>query len=105
MMEKLRQFQQNLDEIWRVHVEHPKNWDVGSDFDTLILATGLGGECGELLNLIKKRVRGEDIREDRLREELGDCLAYLYMLSKVLNIDFKQSVEYILPKVHEKFPT
>lgn len=49
----------------------------GSLRDLYIMSTGLGGETGEILELLKKHVRNNrDIKADLLLE-LGDALHYL----------------------------
>lgn len=45
--------------------------------DLYIMATGLAGETGEVLELLKKHVRDGEIDRDALLLELGDVLHYL----------------------------
>lgn len=53
------------------------NWqDIPSK---LFLAVSYGGECGELLNEIKKEHRGK-YRQPQIMDELGDNLYYLVKL-------------------------
>jgi NTP pyrophosphatase (non-canonical NTP hydrolase) len=56
--------------VWPCHDNNPL-------CDLLVMGLGIGGEAGEVQELIKKKVRdGRDIRDD-LRLELGDVLHYL----------------------------
>ncbi len=59
-------------------------------------ALGLGGEAGEVLDKVKKWVRGDDgegpIHKERLlllRDELGDVLWYIAVLSHDLGFDLE----------------
>lgn len=45
--------------------------------DLYIMSTGLGGETGEVLELLKKHVRDGVLDTDDLALELGDVLHYL----------------------------
>ncbi len=49
-------------------------------------ALGLGGEAGEVLEIIKKMIRDDDLkltseRKDKLEKEMGDVLWYLAALA------------------------
>ncbi len=46
-------------------------------------AIGLGGEAGEVLNEIKKEMRDGSVRQELIRDELGDTLHYLTHLSRL----------------------
>lgn len=48
--------------------------------DDYIMAAGLGGETGEVLEILKKHVRDEKLDLKHLEEELGDVLFYLTMI-------------------------
>ena len=50
------------------------------------------GELGELCNLLKKRLRGEDIPQQDIAFELADTLIYLDLLAAVLDIDLAAAV-------------
>ena len=63
-------------------------------YKVIYAAMGLGNESGEVLGKIKKWLRGDDgdgaMSEERrqaLKEELGDVLWYLAVLSRDLNLE------------------
>jgi NTP pyrophosphatase (non-canonical NTP hydrolase) len=70
-----------------------REWDPESRLTPAYHALELGGEIGELLNVIKKQERarlelsGSTASEEQLREELGDVLTCVYLLANALGID------------------
>lgn len=77
----------NYDRLRLADVERQAEWPGGERADLAFRGLELGGEVGELLNLVKKRVRLErDIAgttetraklQDELRDELGDVIICL----------------------------
>ncbi len=67
----------------------------GSDGNTVFLAFALVGEVGELINVIKKHVRGDDIPnwKELCAEELVDVVIYVAELISSLGIDFPVAFE------------
>lgn len=62
-----------------------KGWKPGCDLR--VFALGLGGESGEVLDIIKKKYRDEQPIEnykEHLKEEIGDVLWYIANLCTVL---------------------
>lgn len=57
--------------------------------DITIMSLGLPGEVGEVVELLKKRVRDEVLDVENLKKELGDVLYYWSMLC--LAFDLKPS--------------
>lgn len=55
-------------------------------------ATAMGGECGEALNLIKKRRRGEEIALEEVAKELADLVIYADLLAARMGIDLGEAV-------------
>lgn len=78
---------------WREKVRRHKEWPELETYDdkTDFLIVGLGGEAGELLNLLKKDWRDNGERDDswysKVYEELTDVIGYAFMLAEHLNID------------------
>ena len=67
-----------------------KDWQPGCDLK--VFALGLGGESGEVLDIIKKVFRDQKPIEevkDHLKEELGDVLWYIANLCNVLGFDLE----------------
>lgn len=67
-------FERYVVDNWGGNDDTPRD---GGLRDLYIMSTGLGGENGEILELLKKHIRdGRDIRADLLLEA-GDLLHYL----------------------------
>jgi len=69
------------------------------DYDIEYRAMEFGGECGELLNEIKKLVRDTDykkngyipnIYKEKIKNEIGDCIFGIQSICNKLNFDFKE---------------
>jgi NTP pyrophosphatase (non-canonical NTP hydrolase) len=73
--------------------------------DQRFLALALGGEVGELQNMIKKEWRGDGDFRAGIKKELADIRVYLHLLATSLTIDLDEAVEEKLPEIRAKFPT
>jgi NTP pyrophosphatase (non-canonical NTP hydrolase) len=78
---------------WREKVREHAEWpELPYDDKTRFLVVGLGGEVGEMLNLIKKSWRGDYAERQyeyqrELEQELVDVIGYAFMLAEHLGID------------------
>jgi len=96
-----REYTQNAVSTWEPPAHKPKHL---IDEPILNAALGIGGEAGEVLDLIKhmffpSRERDLEIDyEKRICEELGDVLYYITILGKLLDIP----LETIARKNNEK---
>lgn len=71
---------------------------IKKDFSLLYFAVGLGGECGEVLNDVKKIYRDKDEKmsdedKNKIASELGDVIWYVTAISKKLNIPLEKVLE------------
>jgi NTP pyrophosphatase (non-canonical NTP hydrolase) len=69
--------------------------EYGSDFiprvmftekDMYIMSTGMPGEVGEVLELLKKRVRDNHFDIDQFKKEMGDVIHYWTMLCNFFGV-------------------
>lgn len=85
-----------------------KNWsnkptNDGSLRDLIIMTAGLGGESGEVLELIKKHVRDDRVIDAQLILELGDLLHYLTRIGKRWGWTLEQIMEANMMKLDARF--
>ena len=76
--------------------------------DELLLcgALGLGGESGEVIELVKKhRFQGKPIDLDKLKDEIGDVLWYLACLAEACDTDLGGCAERNRVKLLKRYPT
>lgn len=75
---------------------------------TLFRATELGGEVGELLNIVKKLERerlgwsGKRDTLEHLREEIGDVMICLDLLAMQYEIDIEEAAREAFNKVSDR---
>lgn len=57
-------------------------------------ALGLAGEVGEVANLVKKVMRGDDVSTlEGIGAELADCFTYLLLLADEMGVDIEAEYE------------
>lgn len=80
------------------NVARDKEWDPDGKIDIAFRATELGGECGELLNVIKKMLRekiglrGSRATQEDLANECADVLICLDLLCMTAGIDLEHAL-------------
>lgn len=66
-------------------------------------AIGMGGECGEVLNEIKKEMRDlKHDRRDRVIDEIGDTLYYLTRLAHLYHYRLPDIMEHNMKKLRAR---
>lgn len=63
-----------------------KEWDIGR------WALAIAGETGELCNLVKKRIRGDDISDAEIADEVADIFIYLDLFAARMDLDLSSAV-------------
>lgn len=75
------------------------------DYSVLWNAVGLGGEIGEVIELVKKGIfHQQGLNTDKLKAELGDCLWYLTALCSTLGLTLSEVMEYNVEKLRARHP-
>lgn len=82
-----------FDELRSANIERNKQWDPNGKLTTEFRAMELGGEIGELLNVVKKLVRerlgisGSRTTREAFEEEAADAMITLDLLCMAEGID------------------
>lgn len=73
----------------------------GDEAKILHAALGLGGEAGEVQNLVKKQLFGKVVEnpEMKLADEMADILFYWIMMADTLGIDFDWAMAHLREKL------
>jgi NTP pyrophosphatase (non-canonical NTP hydrolase) len=72
--------------------------------DLYIMSTGLGGEAGEVLEILKKSERAQKKPDlQHLTEELGDVLYYVTMLCNCYDIDLADVMQANVDKINVRY--
>lgn len=74
--------------LWDLHKRFvaKAGFEPGSEEDLRFLALAMGGEVGEVLNLVKKNWRGDPVDSGKLIGEMGDVLSYWLLLISCLGL-------------------
>jgi NTP pyrophosphatase (non-canonical NTP hydrolase) len=90
-------------EGYRNHIE---NMFTGSKGRLINGALGLGGECGEVVDIIKKHTQyNKELNIDHLKEELGDILWYMAIILEDIGSSFDEVMQLNQNKLNKRFPT
>jgi NTP pyrophosphatase (non-canonical NTP hydrolase) len=70
--------------------------------DYFIMTAGLGGETGEVLEVLKKDVRDGKFDKENLTKELGDVLYYLTMIASYHSISMQEVIDKNVKKLEDR---
>lgn len=96
-----------------IHETVKKKWEAWSPEDRYFLALALGGEVGELQNLIKKEWRGDFENRGtadsltflgKLVDETADILIYMFLLTRHYKIDWDTACATKIKVLLERWP-
>lgn len=71
--------------------------------DKFIMTVGLGGETGEVLEILKKAERDGKLDKEHLTEELGDVLYYLTMICSANDITLQDVIDKNIEKLNKRY--
>lgn len=66
-----------------------------------VMATGLGGETGEVLDILKKKVRDNKLDKAHLLEEMGDTLFYLTAIAQHHGFTLEDVMNALVSKIKD----
>jgi NTP pyrophosphatase (non-canonical NTP hydrolase) len=76
-----------------------------NSLDVAVMALGLAGEAGEVVDLLKKHIgHGHALDVGLLSKELGDVLWYVAALATQHNIDLGDVAEWNIAKLRRRYP-
>ena len=77
---------------------------LGPDSNPLMLALGVGGEAGEVMEIIKKGNRpGKVVDTVHLSEEIGDVMWYLATLANHYDLDLEEIAIENIEKLEKRY--
>jgi NTP pyrophosphatase (non-canonical NTP hydrolase) len=70
-----------------------------------VMGLGLGGEAGEVLDLLKKTLgHGQPLDLEKVKKELGDVLWYVAAIATLLGLELDAVAEANLAKLRARYP-
>lgn len=74
------------------------------NYTKLLLAVGLGGETGEVLDIIKKEHRdNKPVDIKHLEEEIGDVMWYVANLCTIYGLSLEEVIQNNIKKLKERY--
>jgi NTP pyrophosphatase (non-canonical NTP hydrolase) len=68
-------------------------------------ALGLGGESGEVIDMIKKHLfHGHDLDQDKISKELGDVFWYIAAMAAVCGLTLEDIAKKNVAKLEARYP-
>ena len=78
--------------------------EVKKGYTDVVFALGLGGESGEVLDIIKKSYRDQKpFDREHLKEELGDVMWYIANLCNVYGYTMDEIIAYNVAKLSKRY--
>jgi NTP pyrophosphatase (non-canonical NTP hydrolase) len=93
----------DLEELRKEIVQFTKDRDWDQFHNGKDLAIALSGEASELLNAFLWK-KSEDVKIEKVREELADVLNYAFLIADKYNLDIEQIMDEKLKINGEKYP-
>lgn len=79
-----------------------KGWKKGCCREVFLL--GLGGEAGEVMEIVKKSIRDDKpIDIPHLKEELGDVMWYVANICTIFGLDLQEIVDENIDKLSARY--
>jgi NTP pyrophosphatase (non-canonical NTP hydrolase) len=73
--------------------------------DVVMVALGLTGESGEFADIVKKaRYQGHELDREKLIEELGDILWYIFEGARTLGVEPSEIARVNIKKLEKRYP-
>lgn len=91
--------------IYPAIVEKTRRKDLNNEEALKNACMGLAGECGELIDLVKKYFyQGSDLDLIHAQLELGDIIYYIYWISMMLGINMSDIMFANMEKLSSRYP-
>ncbi|MFH1780160.1 MAG: hypothetical protein ABH803_03385 [Candidatus Micrarchaeota archaeon] len=92
-----------INDFAKLNHERSVKFDLNKAFNWEYYAIAMGGECGELLNKLKKIKRGDfPVNKEELAEETVDVITYGFLLLSELGVDAEKVLMDKFEKVNKR---
>jgi len=89
----------------RTLISEPDTTFSGTEQMLMWCALGLGGETGEVLDLLKKGIcHQHGIDRDKLAEELGDLMWYIAAICELAGLTLDEVLAHNIAKLERRYP-
>ncbi|MFH1445632.1 MAG: MazG-like family protein [Nanoarchaeota archaeon] len=93
----------DINDFAKMNHDRAKLNDKDSRFNWEYFLIAMSGECGELLNKLKKIKRGDfPLEKEDMAEEAADVITYAFLLLSELGVDPKKVILDKFEKVNER---
>lgn len=102
---RYQEFANSVDREDEGYLHHNKSTYTASHGRLINGALGLAGECGEVVDIIKKHTQfGKPLDDNKLKEELGDILWYMAIILTDIGSSFEEVMQLNQNKLEKRFP-
>lgn len=92
-------------EEFRTACQRSRNGDLDVRDQILNAGMGIGGEAGEIVDMLKKHVfHGHLLSRSRLAEELGDLLWYVDWIAEIAGLNLSDVMQTNADKLSARYP-
>lgn len=90
---------------YQIAASRTANTELNYEMELLNYTLGLGGEAGEVQELIKKRAfHKHEIDREEVAKELGDTLWYLSQLARMIGYNLQDIADQNIEKLKKRYP-
>jgi NTP pyrophosphatase (non-canonical NTP hydrolase) len=92
-----------INEFARINHERSRKYGVNATFNWEYFLIAMSGECGELLNKLKKVKRGDfELNKEEIAEEVADVITYAFLLLRELDVNVEKAILEKFEKVNKR---
>ena len=92
-----------INDFAKMNHERSRKHGSADTFNWEYMLIAMSGECGELLNKLKKIKRGDfPLKKEDLAEEVADVITYAFLLLSELDVDAEKTIMNKFEKVNNR---
>lgn len=104
-MENINNLNSTLFDIYQKHILRTVPQNIHFQERVAMMALGLAGEAGELVNILKKELfHKHPSNPEKIKDEIGDVLWYITALASAYDLKMSDVVSFNIEKLAKRYP-